>query len=405
MENNQRFSVGGSGNGNQNFITSFDSTNLTNPMNGSNSSYQLSNLNVSYFNSHHHYNTLHHLHQHSSNTLTNPSQSNNEPITHEYNDQLESMSNLIINNPQDSFDPDTALLDKYEYDVDNMLNENYLQSEKEHRTQRLFQSFQTSACAVAQLFKEKSINHELTSQSQQLQNPNTSTNKSNQWQLFQNAASSITVLYKDSLEVCKTHYDLGVSVGQQRKVKDIFGWLKKKKRRTIRKDELIQFLISTLRQQQQTQSPISDPLTNNCINFNASNPTINSAACILKSSRQISAPVHLTNINQTAGTPGSSTLLADIQTSSDLATFREALINRQRDNHTNSSSSTNLLNHHFLANHHNSNSNHHHQHLNCDDLDCFFCDQLAKHVENKRTSSTAAFESIESPSRKRSRFY
>jgi hypothetical protein len=292
--------------------------------------------------------------------------------------------------------------------MDSMLNENYLQNEKEQKTQRLFQSFQTSACTVAQLFKEKSINQQIIAQPHQLQNASTSTNKTNQWQLFQNAASSITVLYKDSLEACKTHYDLGVSVGQQRKIKDIFGWLKKKKRRTIRKDELIQFLINTLKQQQQTQSQISDPLgtTTNCINYSASNQTINLNGCFLKSSRQISTSVLLPNINQTSGTTGSNALLADIQTNSDLATFREALINRQRDNHVNASPSTNLLNHHLLTNHHNTNSNNHNhqQHLNCDDLDCFFCDQLAKH-EQKRTSSTAAFESAESPNRKRSRFY
>jgi predicted Fe-S protein YdhL (DUF1289 family) len=37
--------------------------------------------------------------------------------------------------------------------------------------------------------------------------------------------------------------DLGICIGQQRKLKEIITWIKKKKKRTIRKDELISFLI------------------------------------------------------------------------------------------------------------------------------------------------------------------
>lgn len=49
--------------------------------------------------------------------------------------------------------------------------------------------------------------------------------------------------YLDSLDACKLNHDLGVTIGQQRKIKEIINWLRKKKRRTIRKDELISFLI------------------------------------------------------------------------------------------------------------------------------------------------------------------
>ena len=131
MENNQNFGIGDSDNGNHNLVTAFGSTNLTNQINVSNSYNQLSHANVNNFNSNHHYN---HLHHHSSNTFTNSSISNNEQMKHEYNDHLDGMSNLIINNPHDSYDPDTALLDQYEYDMDSMLNENYLQNEKEQKT-------------------------------------------------------------------------------------------------------------------------------------------------------------------------------------------------------------------------------------------------------------------------------
>lgn len=50
-------------------------------------------------------------------------------------------------------------------------------------------------------------------------------------------------MWTDSLESCKGHYELGLVTGQHRKLKELLSWLKKKKRRTIRKDELLNFLI------------------------------------------------------------------------------------------------------------------------------------------------------------------
>ncbi len=38
----------------------------------------------------------------------------------------------------------------------------------------------------------------------------------------------------------------------------------------------------------------------------------------------------------------------------------------------------------------------------CDDLDCFFCEQIATHIEHKRSASNM---DIDSPTRKRGRFY
>jgi hypothetical protein len=44
--------------------------------------------------------------------------------------------------------------------------------------------------------------------------------------------------------------------------------------------------------------------------------------------------------------------------------------------------------------------------LNCDDLDCFFCEQIATHIEHKRSAanSNINFDMGESPTRKRGRF-
>lgn len=43
--------------------------------------------------------------------------------------------------------------------------------------------------------------------------------------------------------------------------------------------------------------------------------------------------------------------------------------------------------------------------LNCDDLDCFFCEQIATHIEHKRSAQNSINFDMESPTRKRGRFY
>ena len=91
-------------------------------------------------------------------------------------DQLDNLSNLIINS--NSWEDD--VLDQYENETEKSINENF-QLEKEQATQKLFQSFQNSACAVAQMFKDKT------------QPPQTP------WQSFQNSAGAITVLYKGNV--------------------------------------------------------------------------------------------------------------------------------------------------------------------------------------------------------------
>lgn len=61
------------------------------------------------------------------------------------------------------------------------------------------------------------------------------------------------------------------------------------------------------------------------------------------------------------------------------------------NNSTNTNSSTN-------------NNNNNNNQSGCDDLDCFFCEQIATHIEHKRSSAQLNFDT-ESPTRKRSRFY
>lgn len=62
------------------------------------------------------------------------------------------------------------------------------------------------------------------------------------WVPFQNAASSVTNLYKDCIESQKRIVDLSHLSGSQRRNKEVISWLKKRKRNHIRRDELIAFL-------------------------------------------------------------------------------------------------------------------------------------------------------------------
>jgi hypothetical protein len=128
----------------------------------------------------------------------------NLPFDNEMNhaDQLENLSNLIINNNQTAsntnafYDDDNLILEQYEKDIDKGINDN-IKNEKEQYYQRLFQSFQTSACTVAQMFKDKT-----STNSTCLNTTNTSTQNSTNvpqltpWQSFQNSAGAITSLYK-----------------------------------------------------------------------------------------------------------------------------------------------------------------------------------------------------------------
>jgi hypothetical protein len=127
-------------------------------------------------------------------------------VTNNNSDQLDNLSNLIINNNNSnmlsnpihfaSAEDENILLEQYERDLDKGLNENLL-NEKEQCYQRLFQSFQTSACMVAQMFKDKTSTTTAASSA-----ANSTANPPQQlspWESFQNSAGAITVLYKGNL--------------------------------------------------------------------------------------------------------------------------------------------------------------------------------------------------------------
>ncbi|XP_056592315.1 HUWE1-associated protein modifying stress responses isoform X2 [Triplophysa dalaica] len=100
------------------------------------------------------------------------------------------------------------------------------EEETEQSQQKLWHLFQNSATAVAQLYKDR-----VCQQQQGL----------SLWVPFQNAATAVTNLYKESVDAHQRSYELGIQIGHQRRNKDVLAWVKKR-RRTIRREDLISFL-------------------------------------------------------------------------------------------------------------------------------------------------------------------
>ncbi|XP_062388610.1 UPF0472 protein C16orf72 homolog [Sardina pilchardus] len=100
------------------------------------------------------------------------------------------------------------------------------EEEADQNQEKLWHLFQNSATAVAQLYKDR-VCHQQQGISL--------------WVPFQNAATAVTNLYKESVDARQRSYDLGIQIGYQRRNKDVLAWVKKR-RRTIRREDLISFL-------------------------------------------------------------------------------------------------------------------------------------------------------------------
>lgn len=100
--------------------------------------------------------------------------------------------------------------------------EGQLQSERDLANQKVWVSFQNTATAIAQLYKDRLQGVSL-------------------WLPFQTAAGTVTSLYKDSSEAIRRTSELGVQCGYQRRNKEILSWARKK-RRHIRREDLLAYL-------------------------------------------------------------------------------------------------------------------------------------------------------------------
>ncbi|KAG8558405.1 hypothetical protein GDO81_016977 [Engystomops pustulosus] len=74
------------------------------------------------------------------------------------------------------------------------------------------------------------------------------------WHLFQNSATTVAQLYKESVDTHQRTFDLGIQVGYQRRNKDVLAWVKKR-RRTIRREDLISFLCGKIPPPRNSRAP------------------------------------------------------------------------------------------------------------------------------------------------------
>lgn len=135
-------------------------------------------------------------------------------LTSEQNDSQ--LSSLLDN--------DERALAKYEDELQRMIDEN-LSNAQDAYTQKLFLAFQTAATNVTKMFRERSTG-------------------TNNWNSFHAAAESVTMLYKESLDVLKDTIQTSILNGEQRKTKDVLRWTRRQQRRHIRTKEIYDYLIA-----------------------------------------------------------------------------------------------------------------------------------------------------------------
>lgn len=171
------------------------------------------------------------------------------------------------------------------------------EEETEQSQQKLWHLFQNSATAVAQLYKDR-----VCQQQQGL----------SLWVPFQNAATAVTNLYKESVEAHQHSYDLGIHLGYQRRNKDVLSWVKKR-RRTIRREDLISFLCGKAPPPRNPRAPPKMAVVSP--GKPASTETVSSVETDLQPFREAIA-LHglsgaMASISVRSGAPGSPTHLRD----------------------------------------------------------------------------------------------
>ncbi|XP_074648561.1 HUWE1-associated protein modifying stress responses 1-like [Tubulanus polymorphus] len=204
----------------------------------------------------------------------------------------------------------------------------------EHSTQKMWFSFQNSAASVAQLYKDSRQGLSI-------------------WIPFQNAASAVTLLYKDSVESNRRAADLAYHYGQQKRTKDILSWVKKR-RRHIRREELVAFLCG------KTPPPRHKPSATCARPPGRSSP--------LRQPSQVAVETHVEE--------------------PDLQPFRDALALQGLNG-----AMSNVSVEYRPASRN-----------NIDDLNCFIMNEFSRHNERKRSASPNDVI-MDSPGRKRSRLY
>jgi len=144
-----------------------------------------------------------------------------------------------MNGPHNKVDfvPDPTALTNSEENMARRIEEDsvleYREEEvREAAHKKLWTQFQQTAAALTQLYRDQP-NRDLSAYRDQ---PGPA------WQPFQTAAGSLTLLYRDSLEEQKLAGEINRKLGYHRARRDIMSWAKSK-RRFIRREELLSFLV------------------------------------------------------------------------------------------------------------------------------------------------------------------
>ncbi|CAG9767200.1 unnamed protein product [Ceutorhynchus assimilis] len=146
-------------------------------------------------------------------------------------------------NGDDGFDWLSESEQQFSRTIENQQNcDDDLAQENETFQQRVWSSFQESATAVAQLYRER-----YTGEPGKI------------WLQFQTAAGTVTTLYKESCENLKKTTELARQSGHQKRNSELLNWAKRK-RRLIKREELLAFLADAQTPQHQGHLPQYHPL-------------------------------------------------------------------------------------------------------------------------------------------------
>ncbi|XP_046916208.2 uncharacterized protein LOC124496694 [Dermatophagoides farinae] len=272
-------------------------------------------------------------------------------------------------------------------DDDDMDDEERLNYER-----KLWNYFQSSAMAIAQLYSRDNLS-----------------TAHNVWSTFQQASTSVTCLYKESSEFHRKHYDRYRQIGYHKRTKELLNWIKKKKN-LIRREELIAFLggngspyhyhshhLNNHHHHHTVhRSNRSGTRTTSNHNFRSSNLNNNNNNSILNRLDLVSKLTLSPDNNESDNDS-----INNNNVEPNLETFKEALHMR---NPSVTSMVTNQTNH-KRNNHdsHNNNNNHHHE-----DLHEFVDQQFHRHNESRKRTSSMDICMVDSSlnnNNKRTKFY
>ncbi|EDV92386.1 UPF0472 protein C16orf72 homolog [Drosophila grimshawi] len=198
--------------------------------------------------------------------------------------------------------------------------------QRDNNLSTVWGAFQDSATAVAQLYRERSSN----------------TDTGAMWLPFQTAAGTVTTLYKESCDGLKRTSDAAIQCGYQRRTRELADWARSKKRRMIRREDLLAYLAGKPLPTQSTnphanrRSPKPEHHVHHQVSGGANCGTgsaigfANNGLSMMPPTAAGGQPMHLLNtasgqaamVGATGATGG---IVGD-----DLHTFKEALVLRPR---------------------------------------------------------------------------